>query len=140
MPFVFRTPANPLRAAATLGMLLLSISAGAEPVTAQFRGCDSAGWCRFWVEPRDALQEPVHRVRPGGIPEMRGDDAISIAVRDRLNGMLSSFVHQHKRIVLYGLRELGDGTFAATVTVNESELASDPILQELLAKRGEAGR
>ena len=71
---------------------------------------------------------------------MRGDDAISIAVRDRLNAMLSSFVHQHKRIVLYDLRELGDGTFAATVTVNESELASDPVLQELLVKRGEAAR
>ena len=122
-----------------LGMLL-SMSVRAEPVTARFGGCESAGWCRFWLEPYDALQEPVHRVRPGGLPEMRGDDAISIAVRDRLNAMLSSFVHQHKRIVLYDLRELGDGTFAATVTVNESELTSDPVLQELLVKRGEAAR
>ncbi|HEX7811429.1 MAG TPA: hypothetical protein VF460_05935 [Burkholderiales bacterium] len=120
--------------------MLLSLAVCAEPVSAQFRGCESAGWCKFRVEPRDALQEPLRRVRPGGIPEMRGDDAISIAVRDRLNVMLSSFVHQHKRIVLHDLRELGDGTFTATVTVNESELESDSVLQELQAKRGEAGR
>ncbi len=120
--------------------ILLSTAVCAEPVTAQFRGCESAGWCKFWVEPRDAQHETVHRVRPGGIPEMRGDDAVSIAVRNRLNAMMSSFVHQHKRIALYDLHELGDGTFTATVTVNESELESDPILQELRVKRGEAGR
>ena len=122
-----------------LGMLL-SMTVSAEPVTARFGGCESAGWCKFWVEPHDALEESVHRVRPGGVPEMRGEDVISIAVRDRLNAMLSSFVHQHKRIVLYNLRELRDGTFSATVTVNESEVASDPVLQELLVKRGEAAR
>lgn len=136
----FKWPARPLNVVAVMLGMLLSMTVCAEPVTAQFCGCESAGWCKFWVEPRDALQEPVRRVRPDGIPEMRGDDAISIAVRDRLNAMLSSFVHQHKRIVLYDLRELDDGTFAATVTVNESELESDPILQELLVKRGEAGR
>lgn len=120
--------------------ILLSTAVCAEPVTAQFRGCESAGWCKFRVERLDAQQEPVHRVRPGGIPEMRGDNALSIAVRDRLNAMLSGFVHQHKRIVLYDLREVGDGTFAATVTVNESKLESDPILQELLIKRSAAGK
>ena len=130
-----RVPAAPLCSVAAMLGMLLSMTVCAEPVTAQFRGCESAGWCKFWVEPRDALQEPVRRVRPGGIPEMRGDDALSIAVRDRLNAMLSSFVHQHKRIVLYDLRELGDGTFSATVTVNESELESDPILQELSSRR-----
>ena len=71
---------------------------------------------------------------------MHGDDAVSIAMRDRLNALLASFVHQHKRIVLYDLRELDDGTFAATVTVNESDLRSDPILQELIGKAGAAAR
>lgn len=115
-----------------LGMLLWT-TVCAEPVTAQFRGCESAGWCKFQVEP--AIQEPVRRVRPGGIPEMRGNDAVSIAVRDRLNALMSSFVHQHKRIVLYDLRDLGDGTYAAEITVNESALTEDPALQELSSRR-----
>ncbi len=65
---------------------------------------------------------------------MSGDKAISVAVRDRLNALLASMVHQHKRIVLHDLREVEDGAFAATVTVNEVNLASDPILLELLGK------
>ena len=48
--------------------------------------------------------------------------------------LLASMVHQHKRIVLHDLRELDDGTFAATVTVNEASLESDPILLELREK------
>jgi hypothetical protein len=43
-------------------------------------------------------------------------------------------IHQSKRIVLHDLHALGDGTFAATVTVNEANLASDPILVELREK------
>ncbi len=62
---------------------------------------------------------------------MPGDDAGSIAVRDRLNALLASMIHQHKHIVLHDLRELDDGTFAATVTVNGVNVASDPILLEL---------
>ena len=65
---------------------------------------------------------------------MPGDDAISIAVRDRLNTLLASMIHQSKRVVLHDLRELDDGTFAATVTVNGAKLASDPILLELHEK------
>ncbi len=132
MPKAFKTSANALRAAAILGMLLLAIPVGAEPVMAQYRGCESAGWCRFWIEPRKPLEEPLHRVRLDGLERMRGDDAVSIAMRNRLNALFASFVHQHKRIVLYGLRELEDGTFAATATVNESDVRSDPILRELL--------
>ena len=116
--------------AATLGMLL-PVTVCADAVPAQYRGCESAGWCRFWIEPRNPKEEPVHRVRPAGLARMRGDDAVSIAIRDRLNALLASFVHQHKRIMLYDLRELGDGTFAATVTVNEADLREDAILQEL---------
>ena len=103
----------------------------AEVVEAQFRGCESAGWCRFWIESLHPSQESLHRVRPDGVPRMPGDDAISIAVRDRLNALLANMIHQHKRIVLHDLRKLDDGTFAATVTVNGVNLASDPILMEL---------
>lgn len=57
----------------------------------------------------------------------------SVAVRDRLNALLASMIHQHKQIILHNLRELDDGTFAAAVTVNGANLASDPILVELRA-------
>ncbi len=73
-------------------------------------------------------------MRPDGVARMPGDDGISIAVRDRLNALLASMIHQSKRIVLHDLRELDDGTFAATVTVNGANLASDPILLELHQK------
>ena len=131
-------------AAALVGMLFLPMTISAEspasrashnePVEAQFRGCESAGWCRFWIEPPDPTVESMHRVRPDGVSRMPGDDAISIAVRDRLNALLASMIHQHKQIVLHHLRELGDGTFAATVTVNGAKVASDPILLELREK------
>ncbi len=44
-------------------------------------------------------------------------------------------IHQHKRIELHDLRELDDGTFAATVTVNGVELAIDPMLAQLGARK-----
>src|SRR5207344_2502383 len=106
----------------------------AEPVEAQFRGCDSAGWCRFWIEPLHPSEESLHRVRPDGVSRMPGDAAISIAVRNRLNALLANMIHQAKRIVLHDLRELNDGTFAATVTVNSEDVASDPTLLELRQK------
>ena len=109
-------------------------SSDPEPVVAHFRGYESAGWCRFWIESQDPLALSLHRVYSDGIPRSLGDDAISIAVRDRLNALLASMVHQHKHIVLHGLREKEDGTFAAAVTVNEANVASDPILQELRGK------
>jgi len=130
-------------AAALLAMLVLPIAVRAEspvsraghtePVEAQFRGCEAAGWCRFWIEPPDPTVESMHRVRPDGVSRMPGDGAFSIAVRDRLNALLASLIHQHKQIILHDLRELGDGTFAAAVTVNGANLASDPILVELRA-------
>ena len=105
-----------------------------EPVEAHFRGCESAGWCRFWIETQDPLAQSLHRVYPNGIPHTLEREAVAIAARDRLNALLASMVHQHKRIVLHDLRENADGTFAATVTVNEANVASDSILQELLGK------
>jgi hypothetical protein len=134
-----------IAAAAMLGLLSVPMTIGgerpapraghAEPVEAQFRGCDSAGWCRFWIEPQHPSEEPLHRVRPDGVSRMPGDAATSIAVRNRLNALLANMIHQSKRIELHDLRELDDGTFAATVTVNGANLASDPILLELNEKR-----
>ena len=140
----FTINALPLAAAAALvGMLFLPMTISAEspasrashnePVEAQFRGCEAAGWCRFWIEPPDPTVESMHRVRPDGVSRMPGDGTISIAVRDRLNALLASMIHQHKQIILHDLREVGDGTFAAAVTVNGANLALDPILVELRA-------
>ena len=107
----------------------------AEPVEAEFRGCDAAGWCRFWIDPPNPSEESLYRVRPDGVSRTPGDAAISIAVRDRLNALLANMIHQAKHIVLNDLRELDDGTFAATVTVNGVNVDSDPILQELRERR-----
>ena len=101
-------------------------------VEAQFRGCESAGWCRFWIESLDPLAQSHYRVRPDCILQMHVG-VVSVAVRDRLNALLASMIHQHKQIILHNLRELDDGTFAAAVTVNGANLASDPILVELRA-------
>ena len=139
---VFKALSNGLAAsAALLGLFALPMMIRAEPpasyaghiapVEAQFRGCESAGWCRFWIERLDPFAEALHRVRPDGVLRAPGNAAISIAVRDRLNVLLASMIHQSKRIALHDLRELDDGTFAATVTVNGANLAADPTLIEL---------
>ena len=73
-------------------------------------------------------------MRPDGVSRTPRDDGISVAMRNRLNALLANMIHQSKRIVLDDLRELDDGTFAATVTVNGVNLASDPILLELRDK------
>ena len=103
-------------------------------VGAQFRGCESAGWCRFWIESLDPLAQSLHRVYPDSVPRTHSDETISIAVRNRMNSLLASMIHQHKRIMLHELREVEEGMFAATVVVNEANLASDPILLELHGK------
>jgi hypothetical protein len=125
------------------GALLLSLSAAttvratspgirpspAGPVAAEFRGCASAGWCRFWIRSRDPLERGPLRVYPDGVPRTFSDEVAAAAFRDRMNELLASMIHQHKRIVLHGLREAG--AYAAKVTVNEADLASDPVLLEL---------
>jgi hypothetical protein len=142
MFFVLKASPNLLAAgAALLGLLSMPMTVRAEPpaphtghaapVEAEFRGCESAGWCRFWIEPLDPLAESLHRVRPDGVSRMPRDEAISMAMRNRLNALLANMIHQSKHIVLHDLRKLDDGTFAATVTVNGVNLASDPILVEL---------
>jgi len=103
----------------------------AAPAQAQFRGCEAAGWCRFWVESADPASQPLRRVRPDGVVRAQAGDALAVAVRDRLNALLASMIHQHKHILLHDLHEFGDGTFTATVTVNGANVASDPMLSEL---------
>jgi len=100
-------------------------------IEAEFRGCESAGWCRFRIDPPDSLTQSLIRVRPEGVPRTSGVDATSIAVRNRLNALLANMIHQAKHIVLHDLHELDDGTFAAVVTVTGVDVAVDPILVEL---------
>ena len=82
----------------------------------------------------------MYRVRPDGVVQVPGDDAVSIAVRDRLNALLANMIHQAKHIVLHDLRALDDGTFAAAVTVNGEDVASDPILLELRKQLSDPSR
>ena len=104
------------------------------PVEAQFRGCESAGWCRFWIESVDPLAHSLYRVRPNGAPRVTAEEPVATALRDRLNVLLSDMIHQAKHIVLHNLHQLDDGTFTATVTVNGVDLATDPTLVDLNRK------
>jgi len=104
------------------------------PVEAQFRGCESAGWCRFWIESVDPLAHSLYRVRPNGAPQVAAEEPLATALRDRLNALLSDMIHQAKHIVLHNLHQLNDGTFTATVTVNGIDLATDPVLLEFNRK------
>jgi hypothetical protein len=106
---------------------------------ARFRGCDPEGWCRFWIEAIDPFAQSLHRVRPDGVPRSLGDPTIAAAVRARLDVLLSSMIHQDKQILLQGLRELQDGTFAATVVVNGVDLSSDPVVRGLSERTGSPG-
>ena len=126
---------------ATLVLLCAPMTIRAEPpgfpsfsstsVEAQFRGCDSGGGCRFWIEQADPPAKSIYRIVPDGIVRTSNNDSASIAVRDRLNALLANMIHQSKRIDLHDLRELADGTLAATITVNGVAIASDPILLDL---------
>lgn len=123
---------------------------GAEPLApflahtgaleAQFRGCQSRGWCRFWIGVADSRAESLLRVRPEGVSPLPAGDVAAVAVRDRLNALLASMIHQHKRIVLHDLRPLEDGMYVAVVTVNGIDVASDPVLLELLEASTGASR
>ena len=93
-----------------------------------FRGCDAAGWCRFVTEHADPSAVLQYRVRPHCVAKTSGDGSASLSVRNRLNALLSSIIHQNKQIVLEDVRELDDGTFTATVIVNGIDLVPDPLL------------
>ena len=143
MLFMPRRRSNLIAAGAVAACLLVAPASQAESATAkknaarveaEFRGCESAGWCRFRINSPDSSMETTVRVRPDGVLRTSGEDATSIAVRNRLNALLSNMIHQAKHIVLHDLHELDDGTFAAAVTVTGLNLASDPILRELREK------
>ena len=137
MLFVLKATSN-LLAAALLGLMSMSVAARAEghasPAEAEFRGCESAGWCRFWIDSVDPSAAVLYRVRPNGIARIPYENGMSAAMRNRLNVLLSNMIHQAKHIVLNDLRRLDDGTFAATVTINGINLATDPIVVELQEK------
>ena len=118
---------------------VLGVQSGSTIQDAQFRGCDTVGWCRFWVDSPEPAGSLV-RVRPVGVVRMSGDDALSVAVRNRLNALLSDMIHQAKHIDLNDLRKLDDGTYSATVTVTGVALASDPVLVELREKAAGTNR
>ena len=94
--------------AALLGLLCVPMAVRAEPsaphprhaapVEAQYRGCESTGWCRFWIEPRKPFEESVHRVRPEGLGRLRDDDAVSIAMRDRAARKLCPPAQTHRAL------------------------------------------
>jgi hypothetical protein len=140
MLFMPRTTSNLLAASAAALSLLFALASHAESTTdkkyarqvvAEFRGCEAAGWCRFRIDSPDGSTESLIRVRPDGVPRSSGGDATSVAVRNRLNALLSNMIHQAKHIVLHDLHELHDGTFTALVTVTGVNLATDPILVKL---------
>jgi len=102
-----------------------------DALEAQFRGCETTGWCRFAIDTASGSDTWMYRVYPEGLTHMQADEPLSRAVRDRLNALLSSMIHQHKRVELHGLRGREDGTYVARVTVNGADVASDPIFAEL---------
>jgi hypothetical protein len=134
MPALFKTALTGLAAFCVLiAPPVLGAQSGSTMQDVQFRGCDTVGWCRFWIDSADSAGSMI-RVRPDGVLRMSGDDALSIAVRNRLNALLSDMIHQAKHIDLNDLRKLEDGTYSATVTVTGVALATDPVLVELREK------
>ena len=55
----------------------------------------------------------------------------ALAIRDRLNALLSNMIHQHKHIELHDVRARDDGSYDATIVVNGTDVASDPLLTQL---------
>jgi len=131
---VFRLGSAPSATLAAVGVLVLASPApgAAEPsralLEARFRGCDDSRTCRFLVDAGPAAAETSYRVVPDGVDWLDAQPAQARAVRDRLNALLSSMIHQHKRVELSGLRPLEDGRHAARVVVNGADVAVDPQL------------
>ena len=142
-------PALLTAGAALLGLLSVPVATGeqtasgfeqARVVDAEFRGCESASLCRFWIEAPEPLAPSLVRVWPDGVTRIAGIDPVALALRDRLNALLSNMIHQAKHIVLHDLRRLGNGTFSAVVTVNGADLAADPVVVELGVHAGVSNR
>ena len=103
-----------------------------DAVPAEFRGCESARKCRFRILSSTSLTESLLIVQPDGVSAGRDGSATDLAVRNRLNALMSSMIHQHKPIDLQDLRKLDDGIYGATVKVNGMELSADPTLKDLM--------
>jgi hypothetical protein len=131
-------PATPATTTAPPAPSAPSAERRSEPLEARFRGCEPAGWCRFWIESLDPLAQSLHRVRPNGIPDMPAGEPLAQAMSRRLDALLSNMIHQNKDIRLQGLRSRRDGAFTAVVTVNGEDVASDPIIRELRDRIGTA--
>lgn len=100
-----------------------------EPIEAQFRGCDTHA-CRFAVTPEDTAHPQRIDVHPRGV--LSADTPTrALAIRDRLNALLSNMIHQHKHIELHDVRARDDGSYDATIVVNGTDVASDPLLTQL---------
>ncbi len=93
-----------------------------------FRGCDDTRSCRFALASSSAIHGELIRVVPDGVGWRDADDATARAVRDRLNALLSSMIHQHKRVQLHGLRSTQGNGYAARITVNGADVADDSVL------------
>ena len=106
-----------------------------EAVEVEFRGCDLAGWCTFQTLSPILRGESSLRVRPDGVEAPDDDPPVRVALRNRLNALLANMIHQAHRIVLHDLRDHGDGTFAAVVTVHGVDIASDSTIRELRTKK-----
>jgi len=102
-----------------------------SPVETQFRGCDDTRTCRFALDPTAPGGGDIQRVIPEGVRWTDVDEATARAVRDRLNALMSSMIHQHKRVELFGLRLREDGAYVARITVNGADVSQDPILAEI---------
>lgn len=100
-----------------------------EPIEAQFRGCDAHA-CRFAIAFEDAARTQRIDVHPRGV-HSADTPTRALAIRDRLNALLSNMIHQHKRIELHDVHARDDGSFDATVVVNGADVASDPLLTQL---------
>lgn len=101
-------------------------SAYEEGLAAQFRGCD-VRVCRFMIAAEDTSRAQRIDVHPRGV--VAGDTPTrALAIRDRLNALLSSMIHQHKRIELVDMHGREDGSFDAMIVVNGENVAHDPML------------
>ncbi len=100
----------------------------ASDAAVAFRGCDDTRTCRFAFISGSAMHGELLRVVPDGVGWREADDATARAMRDRLNALLSSMIHQHKQLKLHGLRSTQGNGYAARITVNGADVAEDPVL------------
>ena len=107
-------------------------------VPAEFRGCESARLCRFWIESLALPTESLLVVRPNGIVVAADDKTTAIGVRNRFNVLMSNMIHQYKTIELRDMRKLDNATYSATVIIDGVELSADPVVSDLMKQRVES--